>query len=109
MGNALADAGINIFPHYGSTEIGPVTPLFRYGIEKKLWDWLQFTPNVKTRWADQGDGTYECQILVRLALYTFSQCELFFADNSDVPSVSRESPGRQGLYYFRFIYQASDD
>ncbi|KAG1900203.1 putative aminoadipate reductase [Suillus fuscotomentosus] len=63
MGNALADAGITIFPHYGSTEIGPVTPLFRYGIEKKLWDWLQFTPNAKTRWADQGDGTYECQIL----------------------------------------------
>ncbi|KAG2103392.1 putative aminoadipate reductase [Suillus discolor] len=63
MGNALVDAGINIFPHYGSTEIGPVTPLFRYGVEKKLWDWLQFTPNVKTRWVDQGDRTYECQIL----------------------------------------------
>ncbi|KAG1819054.1 uncharacterized protein BJ212DRAFT_1567944 [Suillus subaureus] len=62
-GNALVDAGINLFPIYGSTEIGPVTPIFRDGIEKKLWDWLRFIPNIKTRWVHQDDETYECQIL----------------------------------------------
>ncbi|KAG2347280.1 acetyl-CoA synthetase-like protein [Suillus weaverae] len=62
-GDALVDAGTKLFPIYGSTEIGPVTPIFRDGVEKKLWDWLRFIPNIKTRWVHQGDETYECQIL----------------------------------------------
>ncbi|KAG2133352.1 putative aminoadipate reductase [Suillus clintonianus] len=60
-GNALVDAGVMLSVTYGATEIGPVTSIFRNEARKKLWDWLQFIPN--TRWAPQGDGTYECQIL----------------------------------------------
>ncbi|KAG2133342.1 putative aminoadipate reductase [Suillus clintonianus] len=63
-GNALVDAGVTLWPMYGCTEIGPISSLFRNGAERKLWDWVRFSPNTKTRWVPQDDGTYECQILI---------------------------------------------
>lgn len=35
------------------------------------WDWMRFADYVNCRWIPQGDGTYELQFLVSLALISF--------------------------------------
>lgn len=70
----MVDAGIKLSSVYGATEIGIITSLFRNEAEQKLWDWVQFRPYPEVRWAPEGDGTYECQVLVRLELRTPSKC-----------------------------------
>ncbi|KAG1855628.1 putative aminoadipate reductase [Suillus subalutaceus] len=63
MGNALVNAGVKLYSGYGATECGVITCVFRNSVEQKLWDWVRFGPNSNIRWAPQGDGTYECQVL----------------------------------------------
>jgi hypothetical protein len=57
-----------VIPVYGGTEFG--TPVsFRKGSgDKKDWQYVSFSRLAKTRWDDQGDGTYELQFLVRIHL-----------------------------------------
>lgn len=104
------DADVKLFSIYGATEFGPISYFFRNEGEKKLWDWVRFGPNTKIRWAPQDNDTYECQLLVRLStsLHTPYGIE-HFADDSETSIVSRESPGHQGLFYVRYIPQASDN
>ncbi|KAJ6509744.1 putative aminoadipate reductase [Mycena vulgaris] len=63
MGDALVDAGINLLGVYGATEIGPITALTPREGDTKEWSWLRISDVVEVRWAPQGDGTFECQIL----------------------------------------------
>lgn len=58
-------AGVKLTSVYGGTEFGPLTHILRNSIEQHLWEWLRFGPNQSLRWVLQGDGTYECQLLVR--------------------------------------------
>jgi len=53
-----------MIPLYGGTEFGvPVS--FRKGLrDKSDCEYISFT-QLKARWDDQGDGTYELQVLVR--------------------------------------------
>lgn len=64
MGDALVDAGINLLGVYGATEIGPITALIPREGDTKEWSWLRISDEVEARWIPQGDGTFECQILV---------------------------------------------
>lgn len=53
-----------MIPLYGGTEFGTAVS-FRDGLgDKKDWEYLSFSQLVNTRWEDQGDGTYELQLLV---------------------------------------------
>ena len=61
---------------YGSTEGGVTTGCFDYDdyqgpdapFKTSLdFEWMQFPQPVKTRFVDQGDGTYEMQYLVSLS------------------------------------------
>lgn len=70
IGNAMVEAGVKLTSVYGATEFGAITHIFRNEGEQQLWDWLRFGQNSKIRWAPQDDGTYECQVLVRLDLFT---------------------------------------
>ncbi|KAJ7489282.1 putative aminoadipate reductase [Mycena latifolia] len=63
MGDALVDAGINLLGVYGATEIGPITAVIPRERDAKEWSWLRISDVVDVRWAPQGDGTFECQIL----------------------------------------------
>lgn len=58
------DAGVNLVSGYGGTEFGPLTRVNRDPAERHLWEWVRFGPNQNIRWVSQGDGTYECQLLV---------------------------------------------
>jgi hypothetical protein len=49
---------------YGATEFGALSSLIPYEDDIKEWAWFRVSPLVKVRWATQGDGTFECQILV---------------------------------------------
>ncbi|KAF9244919.1 putative aminoadipate reductase [Melanogaster broomeanus] len=62
-GEALVAAGVKLSSIYGATELGTLTYAFRNPTEQNLWEWVRFTRNSRIRWAPQGDGTYECQIL----------------------------------------------
>jgi hypothetical protein len=64
------DAGVKLTSVYGATEFGILTCVLRNEAEQKLWDWVRFGQYSKVRWASQENGTYECQILVRLELDT---------------------------------------
>lgn len=63
---------------FGATEVGAPTLLFdtddSRGADADVktsadWSWMQFSDRVKTRWVDQGDGTYELQFLVGCFLF----------------------------------------
>ncbi|KAF7314832.1 Non-canonical non-ribosomal peptide synthetase FUB8 [Mycena kentingensis (nom. inval.)] len=60
VGDFLHNAGANICALYAGTEFGGITRLVR---AEEGWEWLRFGSKHKIRWKDQGDGTFECQIL----------------------------------------------
>lgn len=69
------NAGVTLESLYGSTETGSLTGFLDFDDSqgpdapwKTSWDfeWLTFPPPVKPRFVDQGDGTYELQVLVRI-------------------------------------------
>ncbi|KAG2068654.1 putative aminoadipate reductase [Suillus decipiens] len=62
-GKALANAGVKLSCCYGATELGHMTYTFRNEVDQNFWDWVRFGPHSNIRWAPQGDGTYECQVL----------------------------------------------
>jgi len=84
----MVNAGVKLSSVYGATECGDITYFFRNEVEQKLWEWVQFGPNSKIRWVPQDDGTYECQVLVRLDLYICLRFEYILADNCDTSSFS---------------------
>ncbi|KAG2047412.1 putative aminoadipate reductase [Suillus hirtellus] len=63
IGNTLVNAGVKLSCGYGATEFGVNAHSIRNPVDQNLWDWVRFGPNSKIRWAPQGDGTYECQVL----------------------------------------------
>ncbi|CAL1703617.1 unnamed protein product [Somion occarium] len=71
-GDKLVAAGVKLTSVYGGTEFGALTLMFdtddSQGPEAPVktsadWAWMQFSDQVKCRWIDQGDGTYELQFL----------------------------------------------
>lgn len=69
-GDALVAAGVKLSSVYGTTETSAITHLFRSPTEQALWEWVRFGPNQRIRWVAQADGTYECQVLVRVVLWS---------------------------------------
>ena len=76
-GNKLVAAGVKLVSVFGATEVGAPTLLFdtddSHGPDADIktsadWSWMQFSDRVKTRWIDQGDGTFELQFLVEFTL-----------------------------------------
>ncbi|KAJ7181546.1 hypothetical protein C8R43DRAFT_1101377 [Mycena crocata] len=63
IGDALVAAGVNLLATYGTTEIGPVSSFLQYEGDAKEWAWFRFSDQIKVRWAAQGEGTFECQVL----------------------------------------------
>ncbi|KAJ6473883.1 hypothetical protein C8R45DRAFT_835129, partial [Mycena sanguinolenta] len=63
IGDGLVDAGVPLICGYGATEMGAITVVKRLEEDAKEWGWFQLPDMVKVRWAPQGDGTFECQIL----------------------------------------------
>lgn len=66
LGNFMTDAGVKLTPIFGGTEFGAPTYLKRRPGGYGDWEWITMDERVKIRWDPQGDGTYECQFLVRL-------------------------------------------
>jgi acyl-CoA synthetase (AMP-forming)/AMP-acid ligase II len=65
IGDALADAGVHLLSGYGATEIGAISTVMQYEGDAKEWAWFRVSDMVKVRWAPHGEGTFECQVLVR--------------------------------------------
>ncbi|KAJ7776525.1 putative aminoadipate reductase [Mycena maculata] len=63
IGDALTEAGLHLLCGYGSTETGPISTVIQYDGDAKEWAWFRVADVVKVRWAPQGDGTFECQVL----------------------------------------------
>ncbi|KZT70000.1 acetyl-CoA synthetase-like protein [Daedalea quercina L-15889] len=70
-GDKLVAHGVRLSAGYGTTEVGTVTANPQLGVEvldpagKTFadWEWMAPADGTKVRWADQGDGTYELQML----------------------------------------------
>ena len=72
-GEKLVKAGVKLHSVFGTTEVGIVTSHFdtiefrgRDAAVKTQdeWNWLYFPPQYHTRWAPQGDCSFELQFLV---------------------------------------------
>lgn len=72
-GTKLTNAGVDLVCIYGGTEFGVPSACFDLelgaknnpaGKTREDWQWMQFTDRVKVRWEPQGDGSYECVLLV---------------------------------------------
>ncbi|KAH0578471.1 hypothetical protein H2248_003619 [Termitomyces sp. 'cryptogamus'] len=64
MGNLLVEAGVPLQPSYGGTEFGMCTTFVPpAGKDPKDWQYMQFNDHMRTRWAPQGDGSFELQLL----------------------------------------------
>lgn len=66
LGDYLISQGVPIHSIYGGTEFGAPTWLKPKKEDAKDWAWMEFDEErVSVRWVPQGDGTFECQFLVR--------------------------------------------
>ncbi|TFK46448.1 acetyl-CoA synthetase-like protein [Heliocybe sulcata] len=73
VGNTLVEHGVKLNTLYGATEFGTLSSFFDVipdsvipGVIPKSpmdWSWVRFSDRLKLRWADQGNGTYELQIM----------------------------------------------
>ncbi|KAG6824420.1 hypothetical protein H0H92_006932 [Tricholoma furcatifolium] len=63
IGVQLVDAGVNLAIAYGATEFGAPTHIAQGNGVGKEWEYVLFSDLTKIRWVDQGDGTFECQVL----------------------------------------------
>lgn len=110
VGDFLFSQGVNVVPIYGGTEcqfsfldscpkrilrfLSPVgAPSLvkrrKAEIDAGEWAWLQFSSRANVRWEPQGDGTFECQFLVRFYSFKVVSCLMvnFRLD------CSRDAPG----------------
>lgn len=82
-GEKLVAGGVRLFACYGATEFGTLTCLFDDDAEAPIsdvestksktradWEWMQLPKECSPRWAPQGDGTYELQLLVRYSAWS---------------------------------------
>ncbi|KAF8876660.1 hypothetical protein BD779DRAFT_1613269 [Infundibulicybe gibba] len=63
VGDILVGAGVNLKTIYGATESWGPNKITLERRQEVDWDWVEFSSKAKIRWAEQGDGTYECQLL----------------------------------------------
>ncbi|TCD65346.1 putative NRPS-like protein biosynthetic cluster [Steccherinum ochraceum] len=65
VGDRLVAAGVKLTSVYGGTEFGGPCPMLdnSHGQLPEDWEYLCFTPKCKPRFVDQGDGSYELQVL----------------------------------------------
>ncbi len=69
VGTKLVAAGVNLGTVYGTTEIGGPTMLpLPKNDSAGGHEWIKFSDRMKIRWEDQGNGSYECQLLVNFIL-----------------------------------------
>ena len=58
----MVESGVKLHPIYGGTEFG--IP-FSQQDDEKDWAYMQVSERANVRWVPQGDGSFECQFLVR--------------------------------------------
>ena len=98
-------SGVKLYSIYGGTEFGAPTHPFPSKTDRDVmdWAWQRFSDRANVRWIAQGDGTYECQLLVHLLgalneiIHSY-RISYEFLVIGDALFVLGEPPGRQGLF-----------
>ena len=71
LGNLLTENGVKLLAIYGATEFGALSHFIRREGDETDWEYMDFTSDlVNIRWDPQGDGTYECQLIVRVFFFS---------------------------------------
>ncbi|KZT19306.1 NAD(P)-binding protein [Neolentinus lepideus HHB14362 ss-1] len=77
-GDMLLSKGVKFSAAYGGTEFGVPSHLFdmfpdnkatRVPRDPKDWPWMRLSDRMDVRWVDQGDGTYELQMLAGISIF----------------------------------------
>lgn len=107
VGNALSAAGVPVVTGFGATECGIVTSIpSREDIADGDWLWVRIADGIDVRWIPQGDGMYECHVLVRASF----DCSIFVTHvktgYGGVSSRRRESGRYQRLCDRRLVCKA---
>lgn len=78
----MTGQGVTLSPVYGGTEFGGPTYMARRPGGESDWEWMSLDARTSVRWESQGDGTYECQFLVRLlSSFNMTYVKLCHPDN----------------------------
>lgn len=56
--------GVKLGTTYGATEFGAIAMSNMNSSDEEDWEYMEFSPEHNIRLAPQGDGTFECQVLV---------------------------------------------
>jgi hypothetical protein len=66
LGDMLIKRGVNLVSLYGGTEFGLPVRMFSSsaGRTPEDWQYLELSESASPRWVDQGDGSFELQLLV---------------------------------------------
>ncbi|KAH8102917.1 hypothetical protein BXZ70DRAFT_1057354, partial [Cristinia sonorae] len=105
-GDMLVKAGVNLAIVYGATETGIVNKVMDLdlsgnavagGKKPEDWSWMQFDERVITRWVDQGDGTFELQLLTS-DTYKLSMENLTDVAGYATNDVFKPHPTQPGLW-----------
>jgi len=67
VGNELLAAGVRVIPLYGGTEFGTPVSFRKYTGDVKDWEYVFFSPLVKTRW-DDWVSVFTCCLMLMLML-----------------------------------------
>ena len=82
VGRRLVNEGVPLAVWYGGTEFGPPVRILDVVDKpedpqqktKDDWQYVEIEDMIKHRWVPEGDGQYELQILVRVALQNYQDC-----------------------------------
>jgi hypothetical protein len=59
----LVAAGCRLRSVLGATEFAVISEVYKHSAAPEDWAWIAFHPSAHIRWAPQGDGSFELQLL----------------------------------------------
>jgi hypothetical protein len=96
VGDVLVAEGVPLISMYGGTEFGLPTKVFTTAAGRGTQDWayLETTNKITSRWIEQGDGSFELQLLattqVPLAIENLPDARGYATKDVFVPHPSKE-------------------
>ncbi|KAJ7626112.1 acetyl-CoA synthetase-like protein [Roridomyces roridus] len=108
VGDELVRQQVNVVPMYGSSEVGVVN-LVKRAPSPAGWAWHEFSKRVDVRWADQGDGTFECQFFTNRAVHQPAVENLPDAKGYATSDLFERHPDYPDLYKMQVVVGRLDD
>jgi hypothetical protein len=112
VGDALVAAGCRLRSILGATEFGVISEVYAHTAAPADWAWIAFHPSSHIRWAPQGDGTFELQLLAHdhkvLAVENLPDVRGYATNDLWIPHPTAPDLWKMCVHY-KFFIAATDN